>query len=418
MHHPSGNSLARLDPVATAGNPRVQNPRLTAAYRVCLFFFVFPLFAPALGGTVVYPFVLYGGYLLWRRRMDLSEFRVLAAGALLIAVYALVDAATAFRMLAFIFGGMFLLHTLADERRRALMLRMAAWHVVVVLLQFLLVIAGVGLDFSELFRSVYGPLLPPTGIHIDYNAFSQWDVFLPRVAGLNREPAYGCVLFLGFMTLALQAHRWRLATLLAAAVVCTLSKIVFPLLLALGVAWILGKRAQGPGVFAFVGKLLAFSAINLLLILFVKANIELVESAMQLDASYFHRFAGLYTLAERFDSLLALGNSQSSVGAAAIFADYEFLNDRRAFLDGSVLSKLAVDLGYVAAALYALVLAWCANNWAAGIALAIAGVFINFLSVAPATILLFVVLAGMARPRPGPPAPHNHAPVTVASPGR
>lgn len=389
---------------------------MTATYRVCLFFFVFPLFAPALGGTVVYPFVLYGGYLLWQRRMNLGEFRVLATGLVLTAVYALVDAATALRMLAFIFGGLFLLHTLADPARRALMLRMAVWHGLIVLLQFVLVVSGIGLDFSELFRAVYGPLLPPTGIHIDYNAFSQWDIFLPRVAGLNREPAYGCVLFLGFLALAVQARRWRQAAVLAAAIVCTLSKIVFPLLLALGIAWALGRRSPGRGPGPFLGKLLAFSAINLLLIVLVKANIELVESAMQLDASYFHRFVGLYTLAERFDALLALGNSQGGVGAAAIFADYEFLNDRRAFLDGSVLSKLAVDLGYVAAALYALVLAWFAANWAASIALAIAGLFINFLSVAPATILLFIVLAGMARTRSGRATTHNRSPAAATSP--
>jgi uncharacterized membrane protein YbhN (UPF0104 family) len=185
------------------------------------------------------------------------------------------------------------------------------------------------------------------------------------------------------------------------AVLCTLSKIAFPLILAIGLVNICQRRALRRNLLKFGVRLFAFLAFNLCVIWAVKANVELVEATMLLDASYYHRFVGLYTISEEFDKFSVIGNSQAAVKSDAIFSDYEFRDDQRAFLDGSVLSKIFVDDGYVAAALYSVLVASLSASWLAVIALALAGLFINFLSLSPATILLFVLLCGMA-PMPPP----------------
>jgi hypothetical protein len=76
------------------------------------------------------------------------------------------------------------------------------------------------------------------------------------------------------------------------------------------------------------------------------------------------------------------------------FADYEFADNARAFLDGSVLPKILVDFGYAAVIGYILVLARFVRDPAAMLALCVTGLFINYLSVSPATVMTFALLSG------------------------
>lgn len=383
---------------ALCGSRRNSDAVESIGYKFCLFFFVFPIFSPALGGTVVYPFVLYGFYLFFRTRWTRNNLLLLFVSFELGLAYCLVDMAGAIRLIAFVFGCYFVRHTLLDKSRSDLMMRYATWHAVIVLIQFLLVLVDVPIDFSQIVGSIYGGLLPPTGINIDYNAFSQFDLFLPRVAGLNREPAFACILFLGLLSVALSKRRLALTALMVLAVFCTLSKIAFPLVLALLITCLPWGKERPRRFIGFAGKLLVFALINVGLLISVKSNVELIETAMLLDASFYHRFIGLHTISEEFSAFSVIGNSRDVVSAAPIFADYEFRDEKRAFLDGNVIAKLLVDFGYIAAALYWLAVGLIAASVPAAAALAIAGVFTNILSLAPATVLLFVLLCGFAKP--------------------
>ena len=325
--------------------------------------------------------------------MTLRQLRAVLIAGVVATVYLMVSPSSTIRLLAFIFGCSFLIYTLQDAKRRLLMLRFGAAHAAIVLFQLTLVLLGVELDFSLLLRSVYGELLPPTGIHIDYNAFSQFDIFLPRVAGLNREPAFGCILFLCLCIVGIQARRRALTVLLGAATLATLSKVLFPILAAFVLGRLLSTKASStPPSMRYITKAGAFLVLNMIVLAGVKLNIELVEAAMVLDASFFHRIVGFYALAEQAGDFRLVGGSQDLISAAHIYSDYEFRNEPRAFLDGSVVSKVVVDFGSIAAGVLSLAVAWFATSWAAAAALAVAGLFINFLSLSPATILLFVLL--------------------------
>lgn len=367
---------------------------MSALYVLSAVFFAFPLLAPAVG-IVLYPFLLQGAVWAARLRIPLSTVVPLTfiAGAVLLLVLA--DPVGLLRIIAFLFGITFVAVLVRSPARLQLLLKLAAVHAVIVLLQLIVVMAGVPLDFSEVLRSAYGSLLPPTGLHIDYNAFSQWDVFIPRVAGLNREPAFASLLFLGFLIIAFKLKERRLALLFLVAVVCTMSKVVFPLAAAIVISLQGSQQRQHSRAVRLLRNLAVFVGVHLLVIIAVRMNLELVEIAMALDASFYHRFVGLHTLASQWDQIAWFGNSINRVSSDAIFADYEFLDDRRAFLDGSAVSKLAVDFGRVGIIVYAVAAASVCRNAFAAAGLALGGLFINLLSVSPATLLSFWLLSGM-----------------------
>lgn len=371
---------------------------MSAFFVVAAVFFMFPLLSPALGGVVVYPFLLYGLWQGLRRRLALAAVPTLLAVAVATLVAGLVDAVGVLRLVAFALGVAFLHLCAGDPRRMRLLLALGAVHAAVVIVQLVLVTAGFEVDFSELFRRFYGDLLPATGMHIDYNAFSQFDLFVPRVAGLSREPAFASVLFIGLAFVAARTGRWRLLLLFTAALLCTLSKVAFPLLLALGLAWSAAGTGRRSGLWnlaSAAGRLAAFVGVHLALVYAVYLNLDAVELAMGLDASFYHRFIGLHTFATQWDELALLGNSYDRLAASSAFQDYEFLADRRAFLDGSVVSKLVVDFGYFSLAAYAVAVAGLSRSWWHAVSLALGGMFINLLSVSPATVLLFWLLSGM-----------------------
>lgn len=344
---------------------------------------------------VLYPFLLFGlrDALVW----PIPNSRASAVAILLLfgtGLLTLIDPVAAARTLAFCCGLCFLHVAMKDPRKRALILNLTAVHAWIVITQLALVMGGIEIDFSKLLRLVYGPLLPPTGIHIDYNAFSQIDLFIPRVAGLSREPAFASVLFLGMTFVAVRIKRYKLAILFTAATLCTLSKIVFPLILALALSWF-AKRGLSRRIRSIAINFALVATIHLGVILAVAFFLEEVEVAMALDASFYHRFIGLYTFATQWDVIRWAGNSIDTISQADIFSTYEFLDDKRAFLDGSVISKIAVDFGYAALLLYFLLISILCARWPTIVATVVAGIFINLISVSPATILLFWLATGL-----------------------
>ncbi len=367
---------------------------MSAFFVVSSVFFMFPLLSPALGGVVVYPFLFYALAHGLRQRLRLASVPLVPAAALAALAVGLIDPVGTFRFAAFGLALLFLGLCARDARRFEFLLGLGAIHAVVVVVQLALVTAGFEIDFSEIFRGLYGGLLPATGQHIDYNAFSQFDIYVPRVAGLSREPAFASVLFTGLAFVAARLGRWRLFMLFALACLCTLSKIVFPLLAALALAWPADGRERRASAAAVAGHLALFAAVHLALIYAVRLNLDAVRLAMELDASFYHRLIGLHTFATQWDELSVLGNSIDRISQASIFQDYEFLADRRAFLDGSVVSKLAVDFGYLGLAAYAVAAACLARSWRHVLAIAVGGLFING-KVSPATVLLSWLLAGM-----------------------
>ncbi|SEK57475.1 hypothetical protein SAMN05216359_102254 [Roseateles sp. YR242] len=357
-------------------------------------FFTFPLLSPAVG-MVLYPFLLLGVRDAIDWRIPTSRLLpLMVCGAAGMAVLGLVDPVSAARTTAFFCGLCFLHVAMQHPAKREFMLSLMKLHAWVVIAQLLLVLIGVEIDFSQVLRAIYGPLLPPTGIHIDYNAFSQFDLFLPRVAGLSREPAFASVLFVGMTFIALRMRRRLLAGLFTVATLCTLSKIVFPLILALLFVW-RTPAEQTRTWRSMTLNFLFFVAIHLVVIAGVAFFIEETELAMQLDASFYHRIIGLHTFATQWDVIHWFGNGIDDLSRADIFQNYEFLDDRRAFLDGSVTSKLAADFGYAALFLYALLVSFLCTRWTAVLAVAIGGIFINLISVSPATIMFFWVATGL-----------------------
>lgn len=366
---------------------------MSALFLISAVFFAFPLLSPAVG-MVLYPFLLQG--LVWaaRARIPLSSIQQSVVVTTALSLLIVVDATGFVRLCAFFLGFIFFHFSANEPRHLGVLLKLMSMHAWITIGQLLLVMAGVPLDFSEIFRALYGSLLPPTGIHIDYNAFSQFDFFIPRVAGLSREPAFASLLFLSFTAIALRLRHWRLVLLFATALLCTLSKVVFPLLVALALSWPTDTRRRQPAALRVLINLATFTGFHLLLVYLVLQNLELIEFAMALDASFYHRFIGLHTLATQWDVLAWFGNSIDRVSTAPIFASYEFLDDRRAFLDGSVVSKLVIDFGYFGVAVYALVVSLLSKHWRTTLGLGLGGLFINFLSVSPATLVVFWLLCG------------------------
>lgn len=355
-------------------------------------FFAFPLLSPAIG-IVLYPFLLdgLGRVVRWRTNGRTAIWLVLLIAPVL--MLTIVDPVAVVRIIAFAFGLAFLHQCMRSDSRRRLLLTLAAVHAWVVILQLILVIAGIPLDFSAVFRAIYGGLLPPTGIHIDYNAFSQLDLFIPRVAGLSREPAFASVFFLGFTFVAWRSGHRKHIALFAAATLCTLSKIIFPLILALAIVACADTTRHRRWTTTCANALI-ISALHLVVILAVYFMLEEAELAMALDASFYHRIIGLHTFATQWDNIPWIGNGMDLLSRANIFATYEFLDDKRAFLDGSVISKVAVDFGYAGLIVYVAIVSAVCTRWQAAVALSIGGMFINLLSVSPATILLFWLLSG------------------------
>lgn len=383
---------------------------MSLLFVISALFFTFPLLSPAVG-MVLYPFLLLGirDAVDWRipRARAPAIVGVLAVGTGLLA---LVDPVSAARTIAFCCGLCFLHVAMRDPVKRDFLLRLTKYHAWIAIAQLLLVTSGIELDFSKVLRAIYGPLLPPTGIHIDYNAFSQIDLFIPRVAGLSREPAFASVLFVGMTFVALRVERPRLAALFMLATLCTLSKIAFPLILALAFAWLV-RPGSPRTVRSTVKNLLVLILVHVLMITAVSYFVEEVELAMALDASFYHRFIGLHTFATQWDVIHWMGNSIDDLSRADIFATYEFLDDRRAFLDGSVVSKLAADFGYAALLLYVLLVAVICPRWTAVIAVSLGGIFINLISVSPATILFFWLSTGLyADAIDGARRPHRRQP--------
>lgn len=364
-------------------------------FAVGILFFAFPLLAPAFNDTVIYPYILLGVGLLPSLRLTPRNFAIFVVAAMLLGVSCLFDLSASVRTVAFYVSCLFLCRLLDDDRYRELLFRAACLHAAIVIVQFTLLLVDIEVDFSTILRAIYGPLLPGTGSHIDYNAFSQFDFYFPRVAGLNREPAFAAVLFLGFCAISLIERRFARSMLFAAATICSLSKIVVVLLpvylMVMVSARIKGRRTTG----TFVGYFTLFIASQVLMLASVLLFSDLIRELAALDASFYHRFIGLVTLATEPERFNLLGSSWISLSKLGELSDYEFVDFQRGFFDGSVIPKMITDFGYLAALMYAITVAVIARNWVCVLAVSFGGIFVNLLSVSPATVLTFVALCGL-----------------------
>jgi hypothetical protein len=376
------------------------NDRVAPLDKLAIIFFTFPLLAPAINETVIYPFLLAGPVLFISRRLGPREVGFLGAGAALLAPCAVTDPITALRLLSFYFSCIFFAYVAASPTRLGFLVSAGTVHAAIVVLQFLLLSVGLEVDFSVVLRTVYGPLLPGTGSHIDYNAFSQLDIFFPRVAGINREPAFATVLFLGLGMIAWRQGRRKAALLCALATLFSLSKVLFALLPSYVLLWWSLHRPSNRSVPAMAGRLLVVVASQVAFYLVIHKLSPLVGDLAALDASFYHRFIGHMTVADDPSAFNLLTSSWERLSRLSEFADYEFKDFRRGFFDGSVVAKLLLDFGWLPTVFYALAVSVLSRNWQAALALSLGGLFINLLSVSPATVITFMNLCALTYLRP------------------
>lgn len=370
--------------------------RATLFDRLAIIFFTFPLLAPAINETVIYPFLLAGVILFIGRRFQVSELYFILLGAMLLVPCALTDPITALRLLAFYFSCIFFAYVAASPARLNFLITAGSVHAVAVVLQFLLLLVDIEIDFSVVLRAIYGPLLPDTGTHIDYNGFSQLGIFFPRVAGINREPAFAAVLFLGLGVIAWLRQRQRVALLLALATLFSLSKVIFALLPSYALLlWSL-RRPAGRSPAAVAGRLAVIVFSQIIFYLCIQAFNPLMTALSALDASFYHRFIGHLTVANDPGAFNLLQSSWERLARAPDFADYEFRDFQRGFFDGSVVAKMLLDFGWVPLGFYAVALAVITRNWQAAMAVSFGGLFINLLSVSPATVITFMNLCALS----------------------
>lgn len=375
----------------------IRSPRSLrdSLFALGILFFAFPLLAPAINDTVIYPYIFLGVALLPSLRLIPRHFCIFVAAASLLGVSCLFDLSASVRTVAFYVSCLFLCRLLNDDRYRELLFKAACVHAMIVIAQFALLFIDVEVDFSVILRAIYGPLLPGTGSHIDYNAFSQLDFYFPRVAGLNREPAFAAVLFLGLFAISLIERRFARSLLFAAATICTLSKIVV-VLLPVYLMIVISTRIKGrQTVGAVAGHFALFVASQFLVLAAIGLFSELIRDLAALDASFYHRFIGLVTLATEPEKFNLLGSSWPSLSKLGELSDYEFVDFQRGFFDGSVVPKMITDFGYLSALVYAMTIAVLARNWVCVLAVSFGGIFVNLLSVSPATVLTFVTLCGL-----------------------
>lgn len=379
-----------------APTPGSRTGRVNLFDRLAIVFFTFPLLAPAINETVVYPFLLAGLVLFAGHRFGKLELRYVLVASVLIAPCVVGDPITCLRLLSFYLSCVFFAYVCASEARLNFMLAAGMVHAVIVCVQFALLWAGVELDFSVLLRAIYGPLLPGTGTHIDYNAFSQLDIFFPRVAGINREPAFAAVLFLGLGFIAMQRRRTGYAWLFLLATLFSLSKVVFALIPSYALLyWSLRRPEKAGGGWGVLSNVLIFIASQAVFYLGIYLFSEPVAGLAALDASFYHRIIGHLTVATDPGSFNILGSSWAEMSRQAAFADYEFKDFQRGFFDGSVVAKLLLDFGWVITLFYVVAVSALARNWQSVLALSIGGMFINLLSVSPATVITFMNLCAL-----------------------
>lgn len=364
--------------------------------RLAIIFFTFPLLAPAVNETVIYPFLLAGLILFIGRRFRRTELSFVLLGAALLSPCAATDPITSLRLLSFYFSCIFFAYVAASPARLNFLISAGAVHAGIVALQFLLLLAGIEIDFSVVLRAIYGPLLPGTGTHIDYNAFSQLDIFFPRVAGINREPAFAAVLFLGLGVIAWQRRRPRVALLFAAATLFSLSKVIFALVPSYAMLlWSL-RRPAGRSTTQVAGRFVVIVLSQVVFYLGTRALTPLVTDLSALDASFYHRFIGHLTVANDPGAFNFLQSSWERLSRSPDFADYEFRDFQRGFFDGSVVAKMLLDFGWLPVCFYAVALAVLTRNWQAAVAVSLGGLFINLLSVSPATVITFMNLCALS----------------------
>jgi len=358
-------------------------------------FFAFPLLAPAINETVIYPYIFLGVALLPSLRLTTGNFWAFVASASTLGLCSLFDPSASLRTAAFYVSCLFVCSLLKDDHYREILFKAACVHATVVIGQFLLLFLDIEIDFSAMLRAVYGPLLPGTGTHIDYNAFSQLDFYFPRVAGLNREPAFAAVLFLGFCAISLIERRFARALLFAIATVCSLSKIVIVLVPVYLMVALSTRMKARYSTIAIAGHLVLFITSQFVVLGAVSQFSDLIRDLAALDASFYHRFIGLLTVATEPDKFDLIGSSWQKLSRLGEFSDYEFVDFQRGFFDGSVIPKMLTDFGYLPVFIYAAVIALLARNWVCVLAVSFGGIFVNLLSVSPATVLTFVTLCGM-----------------------
>lgn len=399
--HQTGDHARTTSPAARP-RPRIvprsiRSPRSLrdSLFALGILFFAFPLLAPAINDTVVYPYIFLGVALLPSLRLTPRHFCIFVAAASLLGVICLFDLSASARVVAFYVSCLFLCRLLNDDGYRELLFKAACVHAMIVIVQFTLLFIDVEIDFSVILRAIYGSLLPGTGSHIDYNAFSQLDFYFPRVAGLNREPAFAAVLFLGFCVISLIERHFARSLLFAAATICSLSKIVIvllPVYLTIMISTrIIGRQTSG----AVASRFALFIASQFLVLAAIGHYSEFIRELAALDASFYHRFIGLVTLATEPEKFNLLGSSWASLSKLGDLSDYEFVNFQRGFFDGSVVPKMITDFGYLSALVYAMTVAVLARNWVCVLAVSFGGIFVNLLSVSPATVLTFVMLCGL-----------------------
>lgn len=389
--------------------------RASLVDRLAIIFFTFPLLAPAINETVIYPFLLVGLVLFVRRRFQLTELSFILVGATLLLPCAATDPITALRLLSFYFSCIFFAYVAASPARLDFLITAGAVHAGIITFQFLLVTAGIEIDFSVMLRAVYGTLLPGTGTHIDYNAFSQLGIFIPRVAGINREPAFAAVLFFGLGFIAWQRQRRQVALMCVLAMLLSLSKVVFALLPSyLLLLWSL-RRPESRSASSIAGRLMAIVLSQVVFYLGIRALTPLVTDLSALDASFYHRFIGHLTVANDPGAFNLLQSSWDQLAHSPDFAQYEFRDFQRGFFDGSVVAKMLLDFGWFMVGLYAIAIACLTRNWQAALALSFGGLFINLLSVSPATVITFMNLCALSYLNRSPRRPATLAPASFRS---
>lgn len=363
--------------------------------KIAIIFFAFPLLAPAINETVIYPFLLAGLVVFACRRFQKIELSFLLLGTTLIASCVLQDPITGLRIISFYLSCVFFLYVASNRGRLNFLISAGTVHAAAVVLQFTLLLANIEIDFSSILRAIYGPLLPGTGTHIDYNAFSQFDFFFPRVAGINREPAFAAVLFMGLGFIAHQRGRKVSALLFLLATLFSLSKIVLVLIPCYALMVLSMRSPARRSILSIMGRFAIIIVSQLVFYAAVNAASETVSELAALDASFYHRFIGHLMVATDPAAFEMLGSSWEKLSSLPALSDYEFKDFRRGFFDGSVIAKALVDFGWLPALFYVSAISVVSRNWQSALALSIGGLFINLLSVSPATVVTFINLCGM-----------------------
>lgn len=359
--------------------------------KLCILFFSFPLISPAIDNIVIYPYIFLGAYFFSLFYFSNLQWFFIACSSIVMVCCAAFDLIAVLRFISFILSCFFVVGVLGINRYRDFFYKIMIIHALIIISQFALVIFGVNIDFSIIFKSLYGDLLPSVGSHIDYNAFSQFGLYLPRVAGLNREPAYASILFLSVAYLLFLERKMIAASIMMVAVLVSLSKIVIVILPVLFIIYLCRNEKKGNGV---VINVLSFCGVQIFIFSIIGLSYNYLIEVAQLDASFYHRFIGslmVYRYPEQFS---LFGESWSSMIKMPELSDYEFLLNQRAFFDGSVIPKFIVDYGWIPLFLFVFCVALVSRRWFNSAAIAMAGIFLNLISVSPATVLLFVVLCG------------------------